>query len=84
MKSLRETRNILAHRAAPGRTEAEGRRIVASLRNGLGLGTTGYVNYIDPEMPDWPNAYYGGNLAKLRRIARTYDPDRVLAFPQGL
>jgi FAD/FMN-containing dehydrogenase len=67
-----------------GRTEAEGRRIVASLRDGLGLGTTGYVNYIDPEMPDWPAAYYGRNLARLRKVARRYDPDRVLAFPQGL
>jgi FAD/FMN-containing dehydrogenase len=67
-----------------GRTEAEGRRIVASLRDGLGLGTTGYVNYIDPEMPDWPTAYYGRNIARLRKVRRRYDPDRVLAFAQGL
>ncbi|ANZ37665.1 FAD-binding dehydrogenase [Lentzea guizhouensis] len=67
-----------------GRTEAEGRRILASLRDGLGTGTTGYVNYIDPEMPDWAVAYYGGNLPRLRKVRRRYDPDRVLAFAQGL
>ncbi|MFI6099020.1 FAD-binding oxidoreductase [Lentzea sp. NPDC051213] len=66
------------------RTEAESRRVLASLRDGLGAGTTGYVGYIDPEMPDWPAAYYGRNLARLREVARRYDPDRVLAFPQGL
>jgi FAD/FMN-containing dehydrogenase len=61
----------------------EARAIVADLRDGLGHGT-GYVNYIDPEMPDWRRAYYGPNLPRLRRVARRYDPDRVLAFPQGL
>ncbi|MFE2757054.1 FAD-binding oxidoreductase [Actinosynnema sp. NPDC059335] len=63
--------------------EAEARRLLADLRDGIGQGT-GYVNYIDPEMPDWPTAYYGRNLPRLRRVARRYDPDRVLAFPQGL
>jgi hypothetical protein len=69
---------------AEKRTEAEARRILAGVRDGLGAGNTGYVNYIDPEMPDWPTAYYGRNLARLRKVARRYDPDRVLAFPQGL
>jgi FAD/FMN-containing dehydrogenase len=66
------------------RTEAESRALLASMRDGLGAGNTGYVNYIDPEMPDWPTAYYGRNLARLRKVARRYDPDRVLKFPQGL
>ncbi|GAB3003645.1 FAD-binding oxidoreductase [Saccharothrix stipae] len=66
-----------------GVDEAEARRILADLRDGIGHGT-GYVNYIDPDMPDWPTAYYGRNLPRLRRVARRYDPDRVLAFPQGL
>ncbi|HEX8870635.1 MAG TPA: BBE domain-containing protein, partial [Lentzea sp.] len=66
------------------RTEAESRALLASMRDGLGAGNTGYVNYIDPDMPDWPTAYYGRNLARLRKVARRYDPDRVLRFPQGL
>ncbi|KOX27576.1 FAD-binding dehydrogenase [Saccharothrix sp. NRRL B-16348] len=66
-----------------GVSEAEARRLLADLRDGIGH-DTGYVNYIDPDMPDWPTAYYGRNLPRLRRVARRYDPDRVLAFPQGL
>ncbi|MFD4644043.1 FAD-binding oxidoreductase [Lentzea sp. NPDC058436] len=65
-------------------TEARARALLAGIRDGLGAGTTGYVNYIDPEMPDWPTAYYGRNLVRLKEVADRYDPDRVLAFPQGL
>ncbi|MEU4742260.1 FAD-dependent oxidoreductase, partial [Actinosynnema sp. NPDC023658] len=36
-------------------SEAEARRTVADLRDGMGH-DTGYVNYIDPDMPDWPTA----------------------------
>jgi FAD/FMN-containing dehydrogenase len=42
------------------------------------------VNYIDPSMPNWQQAYYGVNLPKLQAIAKRYDPNRVFAFPQGL
>jgi hypothetical protein len=65
-------------------TEARARALLAGIRDGLGAGTTGYVNYIDPEMPDWATAYYGRNLQRLKEVADRYDPDRVLAFPQGL
>jgi hypothetical protein len=64
-------------------TEAEARQIVADLRDGIGH-NTGYVNYIDPDMPEWRTAYYGRNLPRLRRVAHRYDPDRVLAFPQSV
>ncbi|WP_326568177.1 FAD-binding oxidoreductase [Amycolatopsis rhabdoformis] len=40
----------------------------------------GYVNYLDPTMPDWKQAYYGENAARLDQVAKTYDPDGVLKF----
>ncbi|MEJ8279544.1 FAD-binding oxidoreductase [Pseudonocardia spirodelae] len=44
----------------------------------------GYVNYIDPALPGWGRAYHGDNLARLQRVAATYDPDRVLGFAQDV
>ncbi|HEY3469158.1 MAG TPA: FAD-binding oxidoreductase [Amycolatopsis sp.] len=65
---------------------AGARRSLAVVRDGLGpeFGTTGYVNYLDPEMPDWAHAYYGVNAERLRAVARKYDPRGIFAFPQGL
>ncbi|MFI9456883.1 FAD-binding oxidoreductase [Amycolatopsis sp. NPDC052450] len=66
--------------------EAYARRSIGLVRDELGreYGRAGYVNYIDPEMPDWAKAYYGDSLPRLRRVARKYDPDGLFAFTQGL
>lgn len=66
--------------------EAYARQVIGRVRDELGreYGQAGYVNYIDPEMPEWPKAYYGDSLPRLRRVARKYDPDGLFAFEQGL
>ncbi len=43
-----------------------------------------YVNYIDREIIDWPRKFYNGNLQRLIRVKRKYDPKNVFNFPQGL
>ncbi|MEU9498049.1 BBE domain-containing protein [Streptomyces sp. NPDC048196] len=56
--------------------------VVAGLAD-LGI-DGGYVNYIDPALPDWATCYYGPNLPRLRSVAHDYDPDRVFDFAQSL
>jgi Berberine and berberine like len=33
-----------------------------------------YVNYIDPELRDWPQAYYGSGFQRLVRVKAQYRP----------
>lgn len=48
--------------------------------------TTGqaYVNYIDPLIEDWEEAYYGDNYSRLQQVKSTYDPDWTFKIPQGV
>jgi len=43
-----------------------------------------YQNYIDPTLPDWQQAYYGTNLARLSQIKSTYDPHDLFKFAQSI
>jgi hypothetical protein len=48
------------------------------------IGTGTYINYLDPLQEDWATTAYRHNLPRLRAVARRYDPDGVLRFPQSV
>jgi len=43
-----------------------------------------YPGYVDPEVPNGQEAYWGPNLAKLERIKREIDPKDVFHNPQSV
>ncbi|CAG8482140.1 2767_t:CDS:2 [Ambispora leptoticha] len=43
-----------------------------------------YQNYIDRDLSNWQNAYYGANYQKLVNIKAKYDPNNLFAFPQSI
>ena len=48
------------------------------------LGASAYVNYADPSITDFGTAYWGPNLARLKQVKKTYDPNNVFSFPQSV
>ena len=43
-----------------------------------------YVNYCDLDLADWPNAYWGQNLPRLKQIKSSFDPDNIFRHAQSV
>jgi hypothetical protein len=43
-----------------------------------------YVNYCDTDLKDWPDAYWGQNLARLKQIKSAFDPSNVFHHTQSV
>ena len=43
-----------------------------------------YVNFPNSDLIDYESAYWGNNVAALRKIKRIYDPSNVFRFPQSI
>ena len=65
---------------ARGRTWLD--QFTAALRPYVSGGS--YVNYEDPNLANFKEAYYGGNLSRLESIKQKADPDRLFSFPQAI
>lgn len=46
-------------------------------------GNHAYVNYADAAVPDYKQAYFGANAARLAAAKKTYDPHGFFTQPQG-
>ncbi|KAG0357874.1 hypothetical protein BGZ54_000139, partial [Gamsiella multidivaricata] len=44
----------------------------------------GYQNYIDRDIPNWQDAYYGSTLPRLMQIKAAADPTNIFRFPQSI
>ncbi|MBB4686378.1 FAD-binding oxidoreductase [Amycolatopsis jiangsuensis] len=76
--------SIQVYAPATSANQPSARKSLSTVVSGLadaGAGG-GYVNYIDPDLPDWKAAYYGDNAGRLDQLTRTLDPDGVFAFAQ--
>jgi FAD/FMN-containing dehydrogenase len=43
-----------------------------------------YQNYVDPDLTNWRQAYYGANYPQLSRVKAKYDPHQLFNFPQAI
>ncbi len=78
--------SVQIYAPATAKTRAKVTQSVGDVAAGLAAAGAGggYVNYIDPALPEWKAAYYGDNAKRLGDIAKKYDPFNVFRFGQGV
>ncbi len=54
-------------------------KVVGPLSNGHS-----YQNYPNRDIKNFGHAYFGGNLERLVKVKKAYDPGNFFSFPQGL
>ncbi|MEU4546875.1 FAD-binding oxidoreductase [Nonomuraea dietziae] len=72
-----------ASEQAVGRLRAQTRALYRRLRSELGT-SAAYVNFPDPDLADWEQAYYGANYQRLVQVKRHYDPGGVFRYGQSV
>jgi FAD/FMN-containing dehydrogenase len=54
----------------------------AAMQPHLGIG--GFTNGMDPELAEWPQAYFGDNYPRIQRVKADVDPEQLFTYPQAV
>lgn len=67
-------------------TRTSSQQALQAIMTSLGSHATGgvYVNYPEPDLENWPNAYWGENLRRLQMIKRQVDPSGLFHHAQSI
>ncbi|RAJ40406.1 FAD/FMN-containing dehydrogenase [Kitasatospora sp. SolWspMP-SS2h] len=70
----------------PGEDPAPHLDWLAGLDHLIAAHATGgaYLNFTDPDLRGWRDAYHGANYPRLVATKQRHDPDRLFAFPQSI